>query len=205
MAGRLRLTMLFFVKAVDVYPVADEELVSRVSAGCYEALVPLQERYVSMLTSLVARQVDRASAEEIVQDVFVTVWRHAGDFDARRGGFRAWVFQIARRRIINELRRRRARPNSEPDPEGGLLNNLRDNAPDLDEQVAGAERSCIVRAALRVLSQPQREAVAMAFLEDLTHEEVSNVLRVPLGTTKTRIRSGLRKLRVELTSLGVAI
>jgi RNA polymerase sigma factor (sigma-70 family) len=193
------------MKAVDVYAVADEELVSRVSSGCYEALGPLQERYGSILTSLVARQLDRASAEEIVQDVFVTVWRHAGDFDARRGGFRAWVFQIARRRIINELRRRRARPESEPDPAGELLAALRDNAPGLDEQVAGAERSRMVQSAMRVLSQPQRDAVAMAFLDELTHAEVSNALRVPLGTTKTRIRTGLRKLRVELASRGVAV
>ena len=205
MAGRLCVPRLSIVKAVNTDAVADEELVSRVSNGCHQALVPLQERYGSMLTSLVARQLDRASAEEIVQDVFVTVWRHAGDFDPRRGGFRAWVFQIARRRTINELRRMRARPRSEPDPEGGLLNALKDNAPDVDERLVGAERSRIVRAALQVLSQPQREAVAMAFLEELTHEEVSSVLRLPLGTTKTRIRSGLRKLRVELTSLGVAV
>ena len=205
MAGRLCVPRLSDMKAVDIRCEADEELVRRVSTGCHQALVPLEERYGSILTRLVARQLDRASAEEIVQDVFVSVWRHAGDFDARRGGFRAWLFQIARRRIINELRRRRSRPSLEPDPEGALLDALRDTAPDLDEQVAGAERSCTVRSALRVLSRPQREAVAMAFLQELTHEEVSNVLRVPLGTTKTRIRTGLRKLRVELTSLRVAV
>jgi RNA polymerase sigma-70 factor (ECF subfamily) len=72
------------------------------------------------------------------------------------------------------------------------------------EQVAGDERRSAVRCALQVLSPPQREAVAMAFLQELTHEEVANVLRVPLGTVKTRIRSGLSRLRVELATLAVA-
>jgi len=90
------------------------------------------------------------------------------------------------------------------DPEGGCLAGLADDAPEVAEQVAGDERRSVVRGALGVLPRPQRDAVAMAFLEELTHEEVASALRVPLGTTKTRIRSGLLKLRVELTSLGVA-
>jgi DNA-directed RNA polymerase specialized sigma24 family protein len=72
------------------------------------------------------------------------------------------------------------------------------------EQAAVDERCSVVGCALQVLSESRREAIAMAFLDELTHQEVANVLRVPLGTTKTRIRSGLLKLRVELTSLGIA-
>jgi RNA polymerase sigma-70 factor, ECF subfamily len=195
---------LAFVKTIEVEHVPDEELVSQLAAGRQEALDPLQERYASVLTSLASRQLDRPSAEEIVQDVFLTVWQHARNFDPQRGSFRPWMFQIARRRIINELRRRRSRPQLQTDPEGGLLDGLADDAPGVADQVAGDERRSAVRCALQVLSPPQREAVAMAFLQELTHEEVANVLRVPLGTTKTRIRSGLLKLRVELTSLGVA-
>ena len=106
--------------------------------------------------------------------------------------------------VINELRRRRSRPQLEADPEGGRLAGLPDEAPEVAEQVAGDERRSLVRCALQVLPQSQRDAVKMAFLDELTHEEVATALRVPLGTTKTRIRSGLLKLRVELTSLGVA-
>jgi len=192
------------VKTFEVDHVPDEELVSELAAGRQEALDPLQERYASVLMSLASRQLDRPSAEEIVQDVFVSVWQHAQSFDRHRGSFRPWMFQIVRRRIINELRRRRSRPQLEVDPEGGRLAGLVDDAPEVAEQVASDERRFVVRGALQVLPQSQRDAVAMAFLEGLTHEEVASALRVPLGTTKTRIRSGLLKLRVELTSLGVA-
>jgi RNA polymerase sigma-70 factor (ECF subfamily) len=195
---------LAVVKTLEVEHVPDEELVTQLAAGRQEALDPLQERYASVLTSLASRQLDRPSAEEIVQDVFLSVWQHAQSFDPRRGTFRPWMFQIARRRIMNELRRRHSRPQLEVDPEGGRLAGLVDGAPEVAEQVAGGERRLVVRCALQLLPQSQRDAVAMAFLEELTHEEVASALRVPLGTTKTRIRSGLLKLRVELTSLGVA-
>ena len=204
MASWSAVSRLAFVKTIDAQHVPDEELVSQLAAGRLEALDPLQKRYASVLTSLASRQLDRPSAEEIVQDVFVSVWQHAQRFDPHRGGFRAWMFQIARRRVINELRRRRSRPQLEVDPEGGRLAGLADNAPEVAEQAVGDERCSVVRSALQVLPQPQRDAVAMAFLEELTHEEVANALHVPLGTTKTRIRSGLLKLRAELTSLGVA-
>jgi RNA polymerase sigma-70 factor, ECF subfamily len=204
MARRNAVSRLAFVKTIEVQHVPDEELVSQLAAGRHEALDQLQERYASVLTNLASRQLDRPSAEEIAQDVFLTVWQHAQSFDPRRGTFRPWMFQIARRRIINELRRRRSRPQVEVDSEGVRLAGLVDDAPEVSEQVAGNERRSVVRCALQVLSPPQREAVAMAFLQELTHEEVANALRVPLGTTKTRIRSGLLKLRVELRSLGVA-
>jgi len=195
---------LAFVKTIPVQHVPDEELVMQLAAGRQEVLDSLQERYGSVLTSLASRQLDRPSAEEIVQDVFLTVWQHAQSFDLRRGTFRAWMLQIARRRIINELRRRRSRPQVQVDHEGTHFEGLADDAPEVAEQVASNERHTVVRCALQILPQSQREAVAMAFLEELTHEEVACAMRVPLGTTKTRIRSGLLRLRAELTSLGVA-
>jgi len=192
------------VKAIEEPNVLDEELVSQIAAGRHEALERLHERYGSVLRSIASRQLDRPSAEEIVQDVFLTVWQHAHRFDPDRGSFCPWMFQIARRRISNELRRRHSRPQLQSDPEGGILNGLADNAPGVPEQVARDERRFAVRRALRLLSARQRQAVAMAFLDELTHEQIAKVLRVPLGTTKTRIRSGLLKLRLELTSMGVA-
>jgi RNA polymerase sigma-70 factor (ECF subfamily) len=170
----------------------------RLAEGCREALTPLHGRYRALLAGLAARYLDRPSSEEIVQDVFVTVWQHASTFDPRRGSFRPWVLQITRRRILNELRRRRSRPTIEVDPDGTLLQKMVDGTPEVLEQVVVEERSSALRGALQVLPEPQREAVALAFLNELTHEEVATAIRAPVGTTKTRIRSGLMKLRMQL-------
>lgn len=196
---------LVYVTAIESEPVPDEELVQRLAEGRRDALDPLHTRYGPLLTNLAARHLDRPAAEEIVQDVFLAVWQRAASFDPRRGSFRPWVVQITRRRIINELRRRRARPKAEVDPDGVLLEKLADGAPEVADQLVAEERRSAVRGALQVLPQPQREAVALAFLDELTHEEVASSLRVPLGTTKTRIRSGLTKLRIELMAVGVAV
>src|SRR5262249_33983697 len=88
---------------------SDEELMSELAAGRPEALGPLHGRYAALVWGLAARSLDRAAAEEISQEVFLAVWRHAATFDPARGSFRAWVMQIARTRVLNELRRRRRR------------------------------------------------------------------------------------------------
>jgi len=184
--------------------VADEELIARIASGCLEALDVVQERYRHQLTNVALRRVDRPSAEELVQDVFLSVWQHAGSFDPRRGPFRAWIFQIARHRILNELRHKRARPSLEADPEGGLLSAIADETLGVVEQVARHEQGAMVRRALHVLPVRQREAVAMAFLAEMTQQEVASALDVPLGTAKTRIRAGLHGLRTELGSRDTA-
>jgi RNA polymerase sigma-70 factor (ECF subfamily) len=201
MAARATIFMLVLVNTTDAQPVPDEELVRRLAEGRREALEPLHKRYGPLLTTLAARQLDRPAAEEIVQDVFLSVWQHAASFDPRRGSVRPWIVQITRRRIINELRRRRSRPRPEADPDGVLLERAADDAPEVADQLVGDERRTAIRDALRVLPELQREAVAMAFLDELTHEQVASALHVPLGTTKTRIRSGLLRLRIELMSL----
>jgi RNA polymerase sigma-70 factor (ECF subfamily) len=183
----------------------DEELVRRLSEGRGEALDALHQRYASLVMSLAARQLGRSAGQEIVQDVFVSVWRHAQRFDSRLGTFRAWILQIARRRIINELRQRRSRPVLEAAPEGGYLERLSDDFADVAAQVANDERRSTIRDAVRVLPVSQRRVITLAFMDELTHAEVSKVLSIPLGTTKTRIRGGLSRLRVELAAVDVAI
>ena len=97
------------MNATETLQLSDEELVRRVADNDREALGRLHTRYRALLIGLAARQLDHPSAEEIVQDVFLTVWQRASSFDPGRGGFRAWVIQITRYRVINELRRRRVK------------------------------------------------------------------------------------------------
>lgn len=156
-------------------------------------------RYGSLVLNMAARTLDRSGAEEIVQDVFLSVWRHAAVFTPERGTFRSWVAQIAHYRIVNELRRRSRRPQLEADPDGLLLASLPDTGPELEE-MAWRELLCsAVRSALQELSPPQQEALDLTFFKDLTHAQVAAELGIPLGTAKTRIRTGLRKLRCRLT------
>lgn len=183
---------------------SDEELVLLLAAGGQEALAPLYGRFAPVVFGMAARALDREAAEEIVQDVLLAVWRRAESYDPQRGPVRPWVLQIARHRIINELRRRSRLPQQEPDPEGLRLLAV----PDPDESPADAawraEDRAAVRSAVETLPSAQQQAVRLAFFGGYTHEQVAAELQVPLGTAKTRIRSGLQKLRLSLAPLVAA-
>ena len=180
---------------------SDEELMGQLAAGRQDALGPLHGRYASLVFNLAAQTLDRATAEEIVQDVFVAVWRKAGTFDPARGTFRAWVLRIAHLRVLNELRRRGRRPRVEPDPEGLRLASVPEPGPGPAEEAWCEHRRGIVRAAVAALPPPQRQALSLAFLEDLTHQQIADFLNLPVGTAKTRIRAGLQTLRAHLSPL----
>jgi RNA polymerase sigma-70 factor, ECF subfamily len=178
--------------------ISDEDLMRQLAAGRQEALGPLYSRYAPRIFSLAAQSLDRATAEEIVQEVFLAVWRKAATFAPDRGTFRAWLYQIAHYRVLNELRRLSRRPQLEDDPDGLRLERSPDPMPGPEEIVDGETQRGMIRDALEALPKPQRRAVELAFMEGLTHEQVSSTLELPLGTTKTRIRAGLQKLRAGL-------
>src|SRR4029079_5075739 len=97
--------------------------------GCRDPLAPRAGRAEPVIFGSPARSLGRAAAEEIVQDVFVAVWRKAATFDPARGSFRSWALRIAHLRVLNELRRRGRRPPTEPDPEGLHLGNVPEPGP----------------------------------------------------------------------------
>lgn len=185
--------------------VSDEDLMSQLAAGRQEALGPLYTRYAQRIFNLAVQSLDRAGAEEIVQDVFLAVWRKADTFSPERGAFRPWIFQIAHYRILNELRLRSRRPQAEPDPEGAHLAALSDPDAEPGEVMGREEDRALVRSALEALPPDQRKALSLAFLQDLTHEQVAAELNLPLGTAKTRIRAGLQKMRAQLSPLVAAV
>jgi RNA polymerase sigma-70 factor, ECF subfamily len=181
---------------------ADEELMHRVAAGDNEALAQLHQRYAGAVYSLAYRMLnDREGAEELLNEAFVRVWRQAASFDARRGKFSTWLMSVARNLGIDALRSRRARPQrSDPlTPDDPELDPVDDTA-DVERDVWHAERRRLIRQALRELPAAQREALELAYFEGLTQSEISARLGDPLGTTKTRIRLGLQKLRDLLLS-----
>jgi RNA polymerase sigma factor (sigma-70 family) len=122
-----------------------------------------------------------------------------------RTAFRPWLFQITHFRILNALRRRSRQPQEEPDPEGVSLATLPDDSPELADTVWQEHRRTVLRAVFAELSPRQRQALGLAFFEDLTHEQVASVLNVPLGTAKTRIRDGVQQLRGKLAPLSAVL
>jgi RNA polymerase sigma-70 factor, ECF subfamily len=184
--------------------VSDVELVRQLASGGQEALGPLYARYAPLVFGVAAHSLDTAAAEEIVQDVFLAIWRKAESFDPEQGAFRAWLLQLVHWRVLNELRRRNRRPRVEADEDG--LESLPDQLePDPAERLSHEERRKVIRSAMDSLPPKQRQAVALAFFGELTHEQVARTLDLPLGTAKTRIRSGLHGLRLHLAPIAATL
>ena len=171
---------------------ADARLLRAVADGDEDACRSLVDGFGPAVFGL-ARSLcrDRGVAEDIAQRTFERVWRHAGSFDSSRGSAAAWILTITRRLAIDELRRRPVTPLA-PDDMGPLL------APAAsDTERAGlraGEREAVSRA-LSELPEAQRRAVVLATLGGRSASEVADLEGVPLGTAKTRIRLGLRRLR----------
>ena len=180
---------------------SDEELIQQLAAGHPEALSLLHLRYAALIFALAARTLGPASAEEIVQDVFVTIWQKAATFDPARGAFRPWALQITHRRILNELCHQQRRPQLDPDPDAMRLDRVLDEKPEPDEALWQVHRRAVIQSTVKALPPKQAQALSLAFFNDLTHEQVAEYLNLPLSTAKTRIRVAQQKLRFSLVSL----
>ncbi|MGH7432023.1 MAG: sigma-70 family RNA polymerase sigma factor [Candidatus Methylomirabilales bacterium] len=162
------------------------------------ALNAFYDRYHRLVYSLALRVVaSTADAEDVVLDVFWQVWQQAGKYDPERGSVITWLITIARSRAIDRLRRLRRNGTlaqtvaaQHEDPAKPLG--------DPEEHISAAEQRQRVRAALELLPEPNRRALELAYYEGLSQSEIAAALDEPLGTVKTRIRTGLAHLRGHL-------
>jgi RNA polymerase sigma-70 factor (ECF subfamily) len=158
------------------------------SAAAERALAELYDRYSGVVYAVALRVLgDTGGAEDILQEVFLQLWRNPGAFDAARGSLGPWLAVITRNRAIDSLRRRKP----ETDIEEVIVSVAPDLAGDADRTRA-AEK---VRGVLGAMPPPQRNALEMAYFEGLSHSEIAIKTGEPLGTIKTRIRAGLIALR----------
>lgn len=175
-------------------------LVRSIAAGDQAALRALYDRMHRLVFTLAFRITgDRETAEELTVDVFHGVWQRAGDYDPETGPVVAWVMNHTRSRAIDRLRfeHRKRRTNPYPDePAVGSAGTSPSDAP--QQALAASEHAVRVRDAVKRLEPGERAAIEAAFFSELTHAETAARLEQPLGTVKTRIRSGLRKLREAL-------
>jgi len=163
--------------------------------GDRAAFAALFDEYASRLKGFIMRTgTGSAQAEEIVQEVMLTVWRKAGQFDPARAQVSAWIYQIARNRQIDMLRKeRRPMPEDFGHPPGV--------EPDGSEVLAVEQEAGALKDALARLNPDQRDIIEKAYLGELTHQEISSQTGLPLGTIKSRIRLGLERLRHELKDI----
>jgi RNA polymerase sigma-70 factor, ECF subfamily len=178
---------------------ADElELIRAIAAGDKAAFGSLYDRYAGTVMALCLRVLgDRAEAEEAVTDVFWQVWQQAGRFDLERGQPIAWLTTLARTRAIDR-RRSLARRRSVVVPEEDTDRLPSESDPHAD--AVGAQRGERVRRALELLAADQRRVVEMNFFRGLSHQDIADELGEPLGTIKTRIRTGLTRLKESLSA-----
>jgi RNA polymerase sigma-70 factor, ECF subfamily len=160
------------------------------------ALAELYDRYARSIYALAWKSLGSVEeSEEVVLDVFAQVWRSAKTFDPQRGKPMAWLFTIARSRVLDRLRKRQRQ---------GKITEAIATATEIDfptssvdpfEDVEIAERRDLIRRALSTLPYEQRQAIEMAYYRGLSHQEIASATGISLGTIKTRIRLGLNKLR----------
>jgi len=182
-------------KSSGTRPEAGDEmrLVARVRAGDQLALAELYDRYSHVVYGVALRVLqDTGAAEDVLQDIFLQLWRKPDAFDSSRGSLAAWLAVIARHRSIDRLRKRR--------PETDLEDCVIVSSTDLRDET---ERSLViekVRVVMNEMNSDQRTAMEMAFFQGLTHTEIAERTGEPLGTIKTRIRSGLQQLRARFAT-----
>jgi len=178
---------------------SDVELLRSVASGDEAALSLLYDRYRLILFGLVLRILhSRAEAEDCLQEVFIQVWRQASDFDEARGRPFTWLVTLARSRALDRLRAAGSRDRTAQEAARAVVEETSDAVTD----AIRSERAAVVRRALDTLPEEQRRVLELAYFEGLTQTEIAARLGQPLGTIKTRTRSGMTKLRETLGSLG---
>lgn len=151
-------------------------------------MAALYDRYSSLVYAVALRVLgDTGAAEDVLQEVFLQLWRNPSVFDSSRGHLGAWLGVITRNRAIDSLRKRR--------PETDIADVVVSVEPDMAGEAERSRAMKTVRGALAGMPEAQRRALELAYFEGLTHTEIAAKTGEPLGTIKTRIRTGLQALR----------
>ena len=175
---------------------ADVELLKAVARGDEQALAQLYDNYRVILFGLLVRILNsREEAEDVLQEVFLQVWRRAADFDETRGKPFTWLVTLARSRAIDRLRSLGARDRVAQ----ASVREAGEEVSDAARDTFRSEQRALVTSALSQLPEEQKRPLVLAYFDGLTQSEIAAKLGAPLGTVKTRMRAGMIKLRELLT------
>ena len=182
---------------------ADEDLISLVEEGDAEAFAALYDRHSRAAFSLAYRMMgERQAAEDLAQDAFIKIWRGAGSYRAERGSVRTWVLSIVHNRGIDQLRSLASRRRTQDKVEAAAPRSQPSEA--FAEAWRNSQRDQ-VREALSTLPAEQLKILELAYFSGYTHVEIANLLGLPLGTVKGRMRLGLKKIRDFFDAQGAAV
>ena len=177
---------------------ADEDLMTLVERKDPVAFELLYDRHGGAAYSLAHRIVgDAQGAEDVTQEAFLSIWRSGARFDPARGSVRSWTLGVVRNRSIDALRRQSGRaPKLDLDDDAALA--AHPGAELTDAEAIRRDTARRVRGALRELPEEQSEVIGLAYFGGFTHSEIAQILSMPLGTVKGRMRLGLEKIRLSL-------
>jgi RNA polymerase sigma-70 factor (ECF subfamily) len=177
---------------------ADEDLMTLVERKDPAAFEVLYDRHGGAAYSLAHRIVgDQQAAEDVTQEAFLSIWRSGARFDAARGSVRSWTLGVVRNRSIDALRRQAGKaPKLDFDDDATL--DVQPAEELTDAEAIRRETATRVRGAMRTLPEEQSQVIGLAYFAGFTHSEIAQMLSVPLGTVKGRMRLGLEKIRLAL-------
>lgn len=176
--------------------ISKEVLLTRIAGGDRMAFSSLYDEFAPRVLGLIRRLlIDHAQSEEVAQEVFLEIWQTASRFDANKGGASTWILTMAHRRAVDRIR------SSQSGRDRDTKIGIRDYAPEYDhvsETVEVKIEHERVKEAMTRLTELQRQAVTLAYYGGYSHSEVAELLSVPIGTVKTRLRDGMIRLRDEM-------
>ncbi len=185
---------------------SERELIALVASDDVSGLAALYDQYSRPVFSLLLRMLqDQQLSEDLTQEVFLRVWQRASSFSADRGRLASWIFQIAHHAAVDEIRRRKSRPQRAHDRSetSGFMLEFTDGSPTPDELAIGGLQREAIAEALSKLPLNQREAIEMSYFDGMTQAEIAERGGTPLGTVKTRTRLGLQRMRDYLKAGGM--
>jgi RNA polymerase sigma factor (sigma-70 family) len=180
-------------------PAADADLLRRLRAGDRKAVDDLYERFRRPAFALARRILaDDSLAEDVLQEVFLSVWRDPSAYDRARGSFSSWLLAVVHHKAVDAVRREESQRRRQTMAEEDLALAEPVATRDVEEEAWTRVVAEQVRSALGQLSAPQREALTLAYYGGYTQREVAALTGTPLGTVKTRMLAGMRRLKAEL-------
>jgi RNA polymerase sigma-70 factor (ECF subfamily) len=186
----------------DLRTLADEDLMELVRDGHARAFEVVFDRHAGAAFSLAYRMCgQRARAEDVVQEAFLSMWRSGARYDRVRGSVRSWILSTVNNRAIDVIRRDLGKAGR--DVAGEQLAERVPSGEHIEQEVERRDDAHRVRAALRELPSDQRRVIELAYFGGFTHTQIAEILELPPGTVKGRMRLGLSKLRLSLSSEGL--